>query len=136
MNFVLWSLFAALKILTDHNPRRRWFFVSGFFAALSVTCELPSGVYFVAIGFLLLRANWRRTMAWFVPGALVPLTVHFYLNYLIVGGVLPFYASFGKDYYNYEGSYWLDPKGMDSIPNRRGFTYCIAPLGIMEFLPL
>jgi hypothetical protein len=113
-NCVLWSLCAGLKILADGDHRRRWFLLAGFFAAYSVTCELPSGIFLLWLGLLLLRANWRRTLIWFAGAMLVPLAAHFYLNYIIVGGFLPFYASFGKDYYNYKGSYWLDPKGMDA----------------------
>lgn len=113
-NCILWSLCAALKVLGDGDLRRRWFLLAGFFAAFSVTCELPSGIYLVWLGLLLFRANWRRTLTWFTAGAVVPLAAHFYLNILVVGGLLPFYASFGKEYYNYEGSYWLKPKGMDA----------------------
>jgi hypothetical protein len=138
-NCVLWSLCAALKVLADDDQRRRWFILAGFFAAFSVTCELPSGIFLVWLGLLLLRANWRRTLIWFTIGAAVPLGVHFYLNQLIVGGFLPFYASFGKDYYNYPGSYWLEPKGMDSNvqPAWLYFVNCtIGHHGIFSLTPI
>jgi len=113
-NCILWSLCAALKIVTNSDQRQRWFSIAGFFAGLAVTCELPSGIFLVWVGLLLLRANWKRTLVLYTIGACIPLGVHFFLNYIIVGGFLPFYASFGKDFYNYPGSYWLTPKGMDA----------------------
>jgi hypothetical protein len=84
-NFILWSMCAALKILSDGSMRRRWFILAGFFAAFAVTSELPSGIYLLWLGLLLLRADWRRTLIWFTSAALIPLAANFYLNYLSVG---------------------------------------------------
>ena len=50
-----------------------------------------------------------RTLAFFVPAALVPVAAFFLTNYLALGTWRPAYGEFGGPWYEYEGSYWGDP---------------------------
>lgn len=138
-NCVLWSLCPTLRILTGGERRWYWFALSGLFAALAVTNEFPAAVFLAGIGLLLLRADWKLTLLAFLPAALIPLAAHFGLTILQTGGLKPFYASFGTDLYNFPGSYWLKPTGVDRNldPPWLYFFHClIGHHGIFSLTPI
>ncbi|MBW3539852.1 MAG: DUF2029 domain-containing protein, partial [Planctomycetes bacterium] len=115
---VAFALYSALRITVDGSRRMRHFVLCGFFAALAATMELPAAAFGVALFGLLAWHDWKRTLAVFVPAALVPLAAFFYTNWLATGGWKPFYAYYGTEAYRYvhEGvaSYWINPKGLDA----------------------
>lgn len=138
-NCVLWSLCAALRILSSGERRWYWFAVSGFFAAFAVVNEFPAAIFLAALGMLLLYRDWRLTAAAFVPGALIPIVLHFGLTLLQTGGWKPFYAGFGTPLYNYQGSYWLNPQGIDRNldPPWLYFVHClVGHHGIFSLTPV
>src|SRR5262249_8284669 len=65
----------------------------------------------------LLRGSPTETTKFFLPAAVIPLAGHLITNYLETGGLKPFYAYFGTEYYNYvldgKPSYWMHPAGID-----------------------
>lgn len=93
-------------------------FVSlGFWTAAAVCCELPAALL-GAIAFLVAaRANWRQTLLWFAPAALVPFAAYFVTNAIATGGWKPFYTFYGTEKYLFTlhgiPSYWLNPRGLD-----------------------
>src|SRR5207249_2455804 len=93
------------------------FAVAGFFSAVSFCLELPAALLVVAFGVLLLKADARRTLTAFVPAALIPLAAFVAMNWIVTGGPMGFYSSYGSDKYeyDYEGipSYWKNPQGLD-----------------------
>jgi hypothetical protein len=44
-----------------------------------------------------------------------------YTTYLSTGGLLPYYFFFKTDYYQYEGSYWRNPVGIDAASDPKWF---------------
>ncbi|MGQ0636217.1 MAG: hypothetical protein ACT4QC_16510 [Planctomycetaceae bacterium] len=119
-NCLVFSLAPALSILID--CRRSWwrYSAAGFWAACTVCNELPAALYGVLLCAWLARYDLKRTCCAFLPAALVPVAAFFVTNWLVTGGVMPFYASFGSashDYYRYvhEGipSYWMNPSAVD-----------------------
>ena len=138
-NCVLWSLCPALRVLTGGARRWYWFGLSGFFAALAVANEFPAAVFLAGIGLLLWRADWKLTLQAFLPAALVPMALHFGLTMLQTGSLKPFYASFGTEMYNFPGSYWLNPQGVDRNldPPWLYFIHCIiGHHGIFSLTPI
>jgi hypothetical protein len=110
----LFALAPALRIW--YGGERRWtaFALAGFFAAFTACTELPALAFAVA---LLLLLAWRapgRTLAAFVPAALVPAVFFLVTNYLAIGRLTPAYAESGGPWYQYEGSHWA----MDDSPKR------------------
>ena len=60
------------------------------------------------LGVALLWKAPQRTVAFFLPFALIPLAGHFYTNYKVTGSLEPTYAQ--KAAYDFPGSYWkIDP---------------------------
>ena len=94
------------------------FAVVGLTAALTSCFELPAAL-FGALSFVwMLKLDVRRTMLWYVPAALVPLAAYFITNWMVTGGIRPFYAFYGTEKYVYvhQGipSYWSHPQNLDA----------------------
>ncbi|NOX55330.1 MAG: hypothetical protein GXP27_13015 [Planctomycetes bacterium] len=110
---LVFALYPAVGILCEGQRRGRDFALVGFWAAFVCCNELPAALFGVAAFVLLWRVCPKKTLTWFIPAALVPLVAFFFTNYLVTGGLKPFYAYYGTEKYLYPGSYWLNPKGID-----------------------
>ena len=114
---VVFSIYPLTRIIVDGATRRRYFLMSGFFAALACTNELPAGLFGLATFGLLFKYSRKETLKYFIPAALVPLVGFFWTNYLATGGWKPFYMFYGTEKYLWEvdgvKSYWLNPKALD-----------------------
>jgi hypothetical protein len=115
----VFCLAAATSLcLGGSRLRKRDYLALGFFAALTSCFELPAALLGLAAFALALRLDLRATWVWFVPAALLPLSAFFLTNWLVTGGVRPFYAYYGTEVYEFihEGipSYWMNPQDLDS----------------------
>ena len=94
------------------------FVVVGLTAALTSCFELPAALFGIVSFVWMVSLNARRTLLWYVPAALIPLAAFFVTNWLVTGGVWPFYAYYGTDKYIYihngVPSYWSNPQGIDA----------------------
>lgn len=118
------ALFFAVPIFWD-GRREVWrFALVGFLAALAVTFELPSLILFVALFVFLLRVSLRRTVAIFLPAAVLVGAAYFYTNWLAHGTLTIPYShrgENGENWYDYTyerrgrviESYWRNPVGID-----------------------
>jgi hypothetical protein len=115
---VLFSMYAACRILADGSTSPGHFALAGFFAAFAVVNELPAAAFAAALAVWLLVRSPAPTLKWFVPAALVPLVAFFLTTYLATGDWKTFYFYYGTDKYKYvvDGvpSYWMNPAGLDS----------------------
>lgn len=104
---------------------RTSFFLAGFLAGLLPTIELPGTVFSVFCWLYLLWRFPRETLVWFTLGALGPLGLHFALTYLSTGSIIPIYMR--TDLYQYPGSYWTNPQGIDAMhePKARYFFHLL-----------
>lgn len=86
---VIW---AALAIWRD--GRRQWwlFAICGFFAAMTVTNELPALALFALLGTALLWRAPKQTLIGFVPGAALVAAAFFGTNYIAHGTWRPPYT--------------------------------------------
>ena len=114
---LIFCLSAMVRIRLD-SPSAWDFAVVGLTAALTTCFELPAALFGIASFLYVVTADWRRTATNYVPAALVPLILFFATNYIVTGGIKPFYAYYGKEPYVYvhEGvpSYWSSPQGIDA----------------------
>ncbi len=140
---VFFVLAAMARVLIDENQSPWHFCVAGFFAAFACTCELPAALFGLASFVLLAKRDWLRTLLWYVPAALIPLAAFFVTNYLVTGGVKPFYAYYGTETYEYihQGvpSYWMFPRGIDANTESTAvyFMHCvIGHHGILSLTPV
>ena len=115
---VLFAIYPCVPIWFE-GRRDGWrFAVAGFFAAWTACNELPAATFGVGLFVLLLVQNPWRTLCFFVPAALLPITAFLVTNWIAVGSIVPVQASFGSEWYLYEGSHWLNiqlkPTGIDA----------------------
>ncbi|HKI34401.1 MAG TPA: hypothetical protein VKA46_21280 [Gemmataceae bacterium] len=116
----MFALYAAVRVWEDGAAPFYLFPMAGFFAAFTACNELPAASFAVALFLLLLWRAPGYTLAGFVPAALVPVAAFFVTNYLALGTWLPAYEKFGGPWYDYEGSYWHNPKGIDTAGMQEG----------------
>jgi hypothetical protein len=115
---VILALYPLLRIWIDRSTSPLHFALVGFFAAMATANELPAALFGLAAFGLCAWRSPLRTLLVFAPAALVPLGGFFWTNYLVTGGVKPFYAYYGTEKYVYvqDGvpSYWMYPQGIDA----------------------
>jgi len=112
---------------TPQNPsltlRVSWgtrtdFAMLGFFVALTCCFELPAALMGVLAFGLAVFVNRRQAIRNFLTAAAIPLAAFFITNWLVTGGIKPFYASYGSPTYVYEHngipSYWSNPRDLDA----------------------
>jgi hypothetical protein len=109
------------------SPGPANFVIAGFLAGLLPTFELPGAVFSVFCWLYLLRRSPRQTLAWFTLGALPPLLFHFLLTYLSTGSIIPVYMR--SELYQFEGSYWVNPQGIDAMREPKGRYFFNLLLG-------
>ena len=115
---LVFCLSAMIRIRLSDRPRGRDFAIVGVTAALVTCFELPAALFGI-VSFLFVAVHDRKsTLRYYVPGAIVPLALFFATNWIVTGGIKPFYAYYGKEPYVYvhEGipSYWSNPQGIDA----------------------
>ncbi|HUE17135.1 MAG TPA: hypothetical protein VMR25_23355 [Planctomycetaceae bacterium] len=119
---ILFSTYAACRILADGSTCPRHFVIAGFFAAFAAVNELPAASFAVAVFAWLLRQSPGRTLKWFVPAACLPLAAFFLTTYVATGDWKTFYFYYGTEKYKYvvDGvpSYWMQPAGLDANVER------------------
>ena len=104
------------------TPAARWFLLAGFAAAFAVAMEMPALALAGCLGALLFFWAPGRTLAFFVPAALLPIAAALVTNYWAVGQWRPVQSEFdgAASWYQYEGSHWRKPAA-DEI--RRGIDW-------------
>ena len=115
-----------------------WHWIAaGMAAGLAPPLDLGMMFLSCAIGVYLLSWDWRRTLTRFAPASLPPLVAHFALTWMISGGWRPIYLR--RELYEYPGSYWLAPTGMDALDEPR-LTYLFNMLlghhGVLSMTPV
>jgi hypothetical protein len=127
------ALFAAYPVVRsaaegrDMTPRE--YTCCGFFAGLAVTFELPAAALLAGLGIPLLVARPRPTLLFFVPLALLPIAALLVTNYLAIGELVPAYAKFGREWYNYPGSHWARL----GTPDAKGIDFADEPKAVYAF---
>lgn len=118
---IVFVLASTLRITVDGDRRWRHFAIAGFFSAWAAASELPAAAFAATTMLLLARTDLRRTLLVFLPVALIPLAGFLVTNYLVTGGLRPFYAYYGTEKYLYTvdgvDSYWKNPRGIDKGPD-------------------
>lgn len=112
-----WAAFfafmATIKAIND--PARNWqsFAKAGFFSAFCACNELPALSFFVILALVMAGTSLKQTAFAFLPAALIPFLTFFASQYAAMGSLIPAYAEFGGDAYEYAGSYWTTPLDLD-----------------------
>jgi hypothetical protein len=82
------------------------FFYSGVGAGFLVTLEFPAAILlFLLVCALVISRAWFN-LKLFSLGCIIPVLLLLYLNFVSFGSILPAYAFFGSELYDFVGSYW------------------------------
>ena len=113
------------------------FVLAGLVTGLLPTVDLP-GMFFSILCWVYLVWKFpKKTLVWFSIGAVPPLLVHFCLNHAASGSLLPVYLQ--KHLYDYEGTYWRTPKGVDALREPKWlylFHITIGHSGLFSLFPV
>jgi hypothetical protein len=109
------ALYQVFWIWDRENPSGWRFAVAGFFAAFATANELPALAFLVLLFGLLLVSYHRRTIRYFLPGAIIPIAAFMATQYAVFGEFKLAYEAFGTDEYLYEGSLWKTPLDLDAF---------------------
>ncbi len=120
------ALVAGVRIWYDDQRQTRYFVLAGFFAAMSVACELPALSFCVLLGAALLWRAPRETLLGYAPAALLVAVAALATNYIAHDDLRPPYMHRGRsdpadNWYDYtyvrdgrlRESYWNNPVGVD-----------------------
>jgi hypothetical protein len=139
------ALDSALEITRGGSRSLVRFAVAGLAAAFAASCELPALAFTVLLGIWLARDDWRRTLAAYLPAALLVAVLALGTNYVAHGTVVPAYGK--KDWYDYtyirngevKESYWRNRAGIDRGEKSRGvyaWHTLVGHHGIFSLTPI
>ena len=119
------ALYCAVRIVFDKETRWWYFVLAGLFGAFAVACEKPALLFCCLLGLWLFWNQWKHTLLFFLPAALLIASAFFATNYIAHKTLLPAYSQQGWYFYEYERgtnsagqpvvrqSYWKNPQGFD-----------------------
>ena len=134
---VLFTVYHCVRIHIDVD-RRWWRFVlAGVFAGWAFCNDLPAGALAVGLTLWLARVAPRQTLRFAVPALLVPVAALAWTQYLAIGVPFPTYAQ--AAWYEFAGSYWLNPGNID-LADEHKLVYAanllIGHTGILSLTPV
>ena len=140
---LVFALFFTTRIIRDHSTRARDYLLAGLTAAFVTTQELPAALFGLALFGFLFWHDARRTLSYFVPAALLPISAFVVTTWMQTGSWKPFYMTYGTETYQFirDGvpSYWADPRGIDRNIDPPGlyFFHCVfGHHGIFSLSPV
>jgi hypothetical protein len=111
------AVHATLRIWYDNRREWYWFVLAGLFGAFAATMELPALSLAVAVLVAIAAKDPVRGGTLGLIPALLVFGAALLTNWLAMGTIKPAYAEFGVPggLYDYPGSYWNNPTGMDAL---------------------
>jgi hypothetical protein len=103
------ALYLVLRLVEAEGRGAGLFALAGLTAGFTACTDLPATALAAGLGAYLLWRWPARTLAFFLPAALMPVAAMLALNVVQFGDWQPAYAKFGGPWYTYEGSHWLPP---------------------------
>ncbi len=137
----VFALHATIRIWYDGRREWYWFAIAGFFGAFTAATELPAGLLMLTILVLAFLKDRRRALAAALPAALIPAVAAIVTNVIATGRLMPAYTDVFKPggWYDYPGSYWTEPKGIDAATDP-GYVYVFNLLlghhGLFSLMPV
>lgn len=133
----LFGVYHCLRIHLD-DDRRWWRFVAaGLFAGWMSCNELPAAALAAGLMLWLMWLSWRDALRLALPAMLLPIAAYLHIQNEVFGSMLPTYAL--KDWYEFPGSYWLTPVGLDRASDPKplyAFNLLIGHTGILVLTPV
>lgn len=101
----------------------------GLFSGLAITFDLPCAS-FAGLAFLVVVWKFPKGLFVYLPTVALAPALLLGANYVALGDLIPAYARFGSEWYEYPGSHWLRVR---TDPNPSGIDAANEPKGIYLF---
>ncbi|MET0385796.1 MAG: hypothetical protein ABW321_07545 [Polyangiales bacterium] len=111
------AFYYAYGLRHGHLTKPRHWMLAGLAIGVAPTMDLGAVFLSAGIGLYLLSFDWRSTFKYLIPVALIPVAVNFGLTWYVMGSPTPVYLR--KELYDYPGSYWKNPGGIDGLDEPR-----------------
>ncbi|NLN88736.1 MAG: hypothetical protein GX134_01040 [candidate division WS1 bacterium] len=137
---VMFAVYLTTRIVYDGVRCPIYYLLAGLSAGWAAANEIPAILFLIGVLAILgLRAGWR-TWAYALPAAAVVVVAYMVTTwYATDGSLIPNYLVKDSPRYNYEGSYWLTPTGIDAAAEPK-LVYIYHMLlghhGILSLTPL
>ena len=134
------ALFAVYHCLRIHlDDDRRWwrFSLAGLFAGWTFANELPAAAFACGVMVWLIRLAPGQAWRFAVPALLLPVAALALTQYLAIGVPLPTYGQ--ASWYEYPGSYWLNPENIDLADEPKliyAANLLVGHTGILSLTPV
>ncbi len=131
------SLLLFVRILNGESLSKFAFFLCGIFAAWGVANELIAWPFWFFLAACLFRTDQSKTLRFFLLGTLVIAAAFFVSTCLSTGNLVPFYLK--RPLYQYPGSYWARPAGIDAVRESKTiyvFNNILGHHGILSLSPI
>jgi hypothetical protein len=133
------ALYGAIRVMYC-DDRRWWVYaLTGAFAAFTVANQLPAAFFAVALFVWLLVKRAKGTLLFGLPGALLIVGAFLLTLKLSTGGFIPYYLFKKTDLYQYQGSYWSNPVGIDALHEAKPiylFNLLVGHHGFFSLSPI
>ena len=133
------ALYCFIRIAYEDQRHWKYFAICGLCSAWAVANEmLALPLALVLMGWLF-RTSPKATAAWFLPPAVLVGAGFLITLYLSTGGLIPYYLYFDTPLYQYEGSYWNSPKGIDAADDPKWFylfNLVLGHHGVLSLTPV
>ena len=136
---VFFALYCFIRIAYEGRREWKYFAVCGLCCAWAVANEMLALPLALVLMAWLFRTSPKATAAWFLPPAVLVGAAFMITLYLSTGGVLPYYLYFDTPLYQYEGSYWNQPKGIDAADDPKWFylfNLVLGHHGVLSLTPV
>ena len=133
------ALYCVIRIRYDGQTAWLYFTLCGLFVAWTVVNEMLAVFFALVVMGLLFQTHRRHTLKYFLPPVILLAAAFLYTTYRSTGGLLPYYFYFNTDYYQYEGSYWRSPRGIDAANEPKWFylfNLLLGHHGIFSLTPV
>ncbi len=132
------ALLAFVAIWIDRERSPKWFILAGLASGWTASQEVPALCLPVVMALLLSLRDRRRTLALFLPSALLPLAAFFVTNRIALGDALWFYHP-DPTWSKFPGSYWTQKVGVDrgeASPAAYVFHFTFGHHGVFSLEPI
>jgi len=133
----LFAVYHCLRIHLDQD-RRWWRFVlAGLFAGWTLCNELPAAALALGLMLWLARLSPRDAARFALPAMLLPVAALLCTQYVAMGTLMPTYAQ--KAWYDFPGSYWFNPTGIDRADEHKlvyAANLLVGHTGILSLTPV
>ena len=130
------SFYYAYRIRHSKDARTKHWILAGLLAGCLPGLDVPSTFISGCIGLYLLTFDKKKTLTLFLPAMIPGIAAHFIMTYIASGSVVPVYLR--KEAYDYPGSYWRKPRGIDALDEPKiyyGFNVLFGHHGVFSITP-